>query len=270
MRVACLRVPIESAELAADRLWSAGAHAVEELDADVGHVELRTSLGSEDDIARRRLGDLPDGWVLRFVELDERPLETWREFVRPIHVNQRLIISPAWCAPTAQPGVLEVAIEPGGSFGLGDHPTTRLSANAVDALIRPGDRVADIGCGSGVLAVIAALRGAAMVVAVDIAEPAREATVANARRNGVEWLIDASTRPVHEVSGVFDLVVANILAPTLVDLAQELRRLTAPGGRLVISGVLAEAHDHVLEALSPMRVAETVDLEGWAAVTLTH
>lgn len=270
MRVACLRVPSDAAELAADRLWSAGARAVEELDAGPGYVELRTSLGREDTVAERRLGDLPDGWVLRFVELDERSVETWREFVRPIVVNDRLVIRPAWCAARVQPGVLNVPIEPGGSFGLGDHPTTRLSANIVDALTRPGDRVADIGCGSGVLAVIAALRGAAVVVAVDIAEPAREATLDNARRNDVERLIDASTRPVTDVDGAFDLVVANILAPTLVDLAPELRRLTAPDGRLVISGILAGAYDHVLEALSPMRVAAAVALEGWAAVTLRH
>jgi ribosomal protein L11 methyltransferase len=235
-----------------------------------GVVELRTSLGVDDAVSRSRVGQLPPGWVLEFREVDERPAETWREFVRPIEVNDRLVIRPAWCDAVDRPGVLDVSIEPGGSFGLGDHPTTRLSADAVDALTRPGDRVADVGCGSGVLAVIAALRGAAVVTAIDIAEPAREATVDNADRNGVGQIVQASTRTVHELRGTYDLVVANILAPTLVQIAPDLRRITDPGGRLVVSGVLADGYDHVLDALVPMAVVDTAVLDGWAAVTLGH
>lgn len=270
MRVVSLRVPAEASELAADRLWSAGARAVEELDGGPGHVELRTSLGSDDDVTRRRLGDLPEGWALAFTEVDERPAETWRDFVNPVQVNDRLVIRPAWCPSTASTGVLDVPIEPGGSFGFGDHPTTRLSAAVVDRLTGVGDHVADVGCGSGVLAVIAARRGAERVVAIDIAEPAREATSDNARRNGVEERIEASTASVGEIEGVFDLVVANILAPTLVELAQDLRRITAPRGRLVVSGVLTGAHGHVVDALAPMHVVDTVNLDGWAAITLRH
>lgn len=270
MRIVSLRVPADMSEVAADRLWGAGARAVEEVGPSDGRVELRTSLGSDDRTSRRRLGDLPDDWVLSFVEVDDRPAETWREFARSIIVNDRLVIRPAWRSPTPDPKVLDVSIEPGGSFGLGDHPTTRLSAAVVDALVRPGDRVADLGCGSGVLAVIAALRGAALVVATDIAEPAREATVSNARRNGVEGVVVASTTPIRELSGTFDLVVANILAPTLIELAADLRRLTDASGHLVISGVLTGGYDHVVDALAPMNVAANADLDGWSAVTLTH
>lgn len=270
MRVASLTVPAVAGELAADRLWSSGARAVEEIDAAGGLIELRTALGQDDATARRRLGELPDGWVLQFLEVDERPEETWREFAVPIDVNERLVIRPAWQAPLERHSTLEVAIEPGGSFGLGDHPTTRLSAAAVDALVNPGDRVADLGCGSGVLAIIAVLRGAARVVATDIAEAAREATVDNASRNGVAAAIEASTTPIGELSGEFDLVVANILAPTLVELAADLRRLTDQSGQLVISGVLSDGYDHVVDALAPMRVIKVNDLDGWSAVTLAH
>ncbi len=270
MRIVALTVPRAAAELAADRLWAVGAQAVEELDAADGRVELRTSLGADELRARQRLGDLPEGWSVRFIEVDERPAQTWREFAAPITVNDRLVLRPAWRPETVVAGVLDVAIEPGGSFGLGDHPTTRLSAALADETVVPGDRVLDVGCGSGVLAIIAALRGAAHVVAIDIAEPAREATADNARRNGVASSIDASTAAIESIDGTFDVVFANILAPTLIAIAPELIRVTARAGRLIISGVLTGEYDHVAIALDPMQVVAARDADGWSAVVLAH
>jgi ribosomal protein L11 methyltransferase len=185
-------------------------------------------------------------------------------------VNERLVIQPAWLEHVDEPGVTTIQIEPGGAFGLGDHPTTRLSALAIDALVRPTDRVLDVGCGSGVLAVIAARRGAGSVVAIDIAEAAREATVENAVRNGVEPVVNASTTPIQDVEATFDIVVANILAPVLVEIAPALRRTTAPDGHLVISGVLTGGYSHVVEALRPMKAVAEQHLDGWSAVTLVH
>lgn len=270
MRVLVLSVPGDDVELASDRLWSAGAGAVEERPLGNGLAELRTILAESDRVSLGRLGTLPPTWQVSFETVDPQPLETWRQFARPIVVSESLVIRPAWLSATDRPGVVEVAIEPGGSFGLGDHPTTRLSAAAVWRATRPGDRVLDVGCGSGVLSIIAAHRGAADVVAIDIAESAREATDHNAVLNGVDDRIAASTDPVSAVDGTFDVVVANILAPVLVAIAADLRRLTAPEGRLVLSGILAERHDHVLAALHPMQVVGTQLLEGWASVELRH
>ena len=270
MRILTLTVPAAAAELAADRLWAAGAQAVEEREVGEGRVELRTSLGNDDEVAAGRLGRVPDDWSCEFVDIDPRPAETWREFARPIVVSDRLVIRPSWQPSDGALGVLDVPIEPGASFGLGDHPTTRSTAGVLDDLVRPGQHVLDVGCGSGVLAIIAARRGAARVVAIDIAEPAREATEDNARRNGVGDVIEASTTPLGEIAGRFDLVLANILAPTLVALAPDLRRVTADDGRLVVSGVLADGYDHVVAALAPMRVVDQRDVDGWSAVTLAH
>ena len=192
------------------------------------------------------------------------------EHAQPITVNESLVLRPAWLPSQADEGVVEIAIEPGASFGLGDHPTTRLSADATWRLAQPGDRVLDVGCGSGVLSIIAARRGAVEIVAIDIAEAARQATDENAVRNGVGDRIVASTTPVGGIDGTFDLVLANILAPALLAMSDDLRRLTSPDGSLVLSGVLAARHDHVLAALRPMRVIATFELDGWAAVELRH
>lgn len=270
MRVVELRVPIGDLEVAADRLWCAGARAVEEFQPADGFACLRTVLAADDDLSALRLGELGSEWTLSHLEYDDEPAQTWREFVRPVQVSPTLMIAPAW-----QPDVdvdddttVMVVIEPDAAFGLGDHPTTQLTAAATERLTPAGGRVLDVGCGTGVLGIVAAMCGAAHVVCVDIAMAAVEATTDNARRNDVDARISVSTTPVEAVEGTFDLVLANILAPALVSMAPSLRRLTSLTGTLVISGVLEDQFDHVVEALRPM-VVERVDLlHGWAAVEL--
>jgi ribosomal protein L11 methyltransferase len=274
VRVTVLTVPRADAELAADRMLVAGAFAVEERDVagapGAGLVELRGSLADALPVAIERLGDLPDGWNVRIDEVDAAPSEAWREHAVPIRVGDDLVIRPAWSAPLDEQGVVEIAIEPGAAFGLGDHPTTRLSAAAVRRRVEPGDTVLDVGCGTGVLAIVALRLGAASAVGVDIAAAAVPVSRDNAERNGVGDRLDVSTRTLDELDGPFDLVLANILAPALIALADDLRRLTAPSGRLVISGVLADRHDHVVAALAPMCALRTDVLDGWAAVELAH
>ena len=113
-----------------------------------------------------------------------------------------------------------VLIDPGRAFGSGSHPSTLLALAALEALVLPGSTVLDVGCGSGVLAVAAARLGAGRVVAIDIDPAAHEATLDNAARNGVA--VEVSATPLGEVAGRFDVVVANLLAPTLVELAAPL------------------------------------------------
>ncbi len=270
MRTIVVSVPPDAVELASDRLWAAGAGAVEERAASGGLVELRTSLGSSDVRSLERLGVVPAEWEIGFEDADDAPAETWRRFVRPIEVRSGLVITPAWIDIETSSDVSVVRIEPGGSFGLGDHPTTRLSAAAADELVIPGDRVLDVGCGSGVLSIVAAQRGATQVIAIDIAEAAREATIDNAIRNGVGDLIEVTTTTVGAITGAFDVVLANILAPTLVSMAPDLRRVTARQGSLVVSGVLTGGYDDVVDALQPMQPVDERHLDGWSAVTFVH
>jgi ribosomal protein L11 methyltransferase len=177
---------------------------------------------------------------------------------------------PAWQDHALDDRIVTIAVEPGGAFGLGDHPTTLLSLRAARRHLGAGRDVLDVGCGTGVISVMAALVAQSSVRAIDVASAAVEATRDNAARNGVSDHVDVDTTPLGELDGMFHLVVANILAPTLIELADDLRRLTATTGRLVISGILAEGHDHVLAALAPMVAERTDMLDGWAAVTLRH
>lgn len=251
-------------ELVSDALWGLGVVAIEERAHPDGTVELWTSLGDADPVA----AGWPDGWPWRLEPIDEDVADTWREFATVIEIEPGLVVRPAWVPYEPPPGTTVLHIEPGSTFGMGDHPTTVLSLRAARRLVRPGCTVLDVGCGSGVLAVGACRFGARSAVGIDIAPAAVPITRANAAANGVAERVEVSTTALEEVEGSFDLVLANILAPTLVALAADLRRVMAPGGALVISGVLAGAYDHVLAALAPMQVIHTDELDGWAAVTL--
>lgn len=258
-----LTVAAEDVELASDALWGLGVLAVEERAAGDGAIELWTSLGDHAVAA-----DVALPWPWRFVEVDEAVADTWRRFAQPTHVDGDLVVRPAWVPYDAPCGTTVLHIEPGATFGMGDHPTTILSLQAARRLVRPGCSVLDVGCGSGVLAIAACVFGAARAVGVDIAPAAVPVTRANAEANGVADRVEVSTTDLADIEGSFDLVLANILAPALIALAGDLRRLVAPGGALVVSGILATAHAHVLSALAPLHAVASDELDGWVAVTL--
>jgi ribosomal protein L11 methyltransferase len=145
-----------------------------------------------------------------------------------------------------------------------------LSLRALRRLVTADLDVIDVGSGTGVIAVTAALLQQRPVRAIDVASAAVEATSDNARRNGVGHRVLVDATDLCDIDDDYDVVVANILAPVLVRLADDLRRVTRLGGRLVISGVLTSSHQHVLDALAPMEVVRTDELDGWACVELRH
>ncbi|MEZ5216904.1 MAG: 50S ribosomal protein L11 methyltransferase [Ilumatobacteraceae bacterium] len=278
-------VPSAEVELASDALWSAGVVAIEERAAGADHgrgdeaTELWTSLGEDPGDVETAAGAVLARWPWRLVEVDERVGQSWREFAPATLLcpcdSAAMVLAPEWMdagEARSQTGADEatelVTVEPGETFGLGDHPTTRATAEALLDLVTPGCRVLDVGTGSGVLAIVAMRRGAAHAVGIDLHPACVPVTRHNASANGVE--VEVSTTPLDAVEGEFDLVLANILAPTLIALSDDLKRVTAPGGRLVISGILADRHDHVLAALAPMTVESARVVDGWAAVVLRH
>ena len=273
-----LTVPANEVELASDALWALGVAAVEERSPESDHlsatedrfVELWTSLGSDVDAITRAAEGFPARWRWRTVVVDPEVAESWRAHAVPSWIDRGLVIVPAWLDVETPPTVLRIDIDPGAAFGLGDHPSTVLTLRLLRKVWWPGATVLDVGCGSGVLSVVAARLGAPYVEAIDVAAPAIEATVANASRNGVLGAVAASTRPLASIDETFDLVLANLLAPTLVDLAPGLRRVVAPSGELIVSGVLDGAYEHIVTALAPMQLVDTITREGWAALLLRH
>jgi ribosomal protein L11 methyltransferase len=268
-------VPAGEVELASDALWALGVAAVEERDptgtpTEDHFVELWTSLGDDHDAVAQAAEAFPARWRWHTVELDESVSESWRAHAVPTWVERDVVVVPSWLEPAIGDDVLRIDIDPGAAFGLGDHPTTVLSMRLLRHTWWTDATVLDVGCGSGVLGILAAKLGAPYVQAIDISAAAVDATRRNAERNGVAAVIDVSGAALADVTEAFPIVVANILAPTLVELAPDLRRLVAPGGALIISGVLTAAHGHVLEALAPMRAVETITRDGWAAVLLRH
>lgn len=269
-----IRSDPEMAEVAADDLRSWGAAAVEERPTGTDMiVELVAVLGEPGPDLEAALAGLSLTWDVRLETVDAAPAETWKAFAMPVPVGDWLVLRPEWVPPgqgngrVADTSRIEIVIDPGGSFGLGDHPTTRLCAAALGRLVHEGDRVLDMGCGSGVLSIVALRLGASRALAVDIAGEAVAATRHNAALNGVSDRIEARLGS-RVPEGSHDLVLANILAPILIELCAPLAASITPGGRIVLSGLLAEHHQHVVDAYcaAGLESIGRETLEGWCAL----
>jgi ribosomal protein L11 methyltransferase len=169
----------------------------------------------------------------------------------PTRISDRLWIVPTWHQPP-DPGAINLRLDPGVAFGTGTHPTTRLCLAWLDAHPLAGRRVLDYGCGSGILAVAAALLGAREVVGTDIDAQAIEAARANSAANGVpasaaHYTLPDGLAPIGSAAGTFDIVLANILANPLKLLAPALVARVAPGGALVLAGILERQVDEMID-----------------------
>lgn len=265
-------------DLASGLLWAAGVTAVAEHPRADGSVCLRADVPPDGlGAVRAAVGDR---WAPELVDITDDGLSAWRDHASLAPAGRRLVVRPPWVPVVGvDPGWLVIEVDPGAAFGHGAHPTTRLCLAAVEASCdeRPGLRVLDVGCGSGVLSIAAALLGADRVVAVDVAEEAVEVTRANAARNGVEDRVDV--RVVHPEpspgvlgeesfeGGAFDLVVANIGGDALIALAPTLLAALGPAGRIVVSGLLDPPRPDVAAAYAPLAVVADVRLDGWTALT---
>lgn len=210
---------------------------------------------------RSRLAEMPSFGLdpgparitTRFVA-DADWAHAWRAHYHVTRVSERIVVRPVWEAYTPAPGDVVIDMDPGMAFGTGTHETTALCLAALDELVRPGIRVADIGTGSGILAIAAAKLGAAWVDAVDIDPEAADAARRNAAANGVAgrvrvFLGDAGTL-ARAGAPPYDLIVMNIVADVII---RELPRLAALAGRgavLVLSGIIDARQDDVARALA--------------------
>lgn len=264
-----LTVVTAEIELAADALRQSGARAIEERHLGDA-VELWAVLG--DSAASRAFVDRWKGhWLGRVEVVDLTPSDTWKRYSKPVIVNDVLAIVPSWTSFSKTDFYpIIVSIDPEDSFGLGDHPTTRIVADLLCCLITPESSVLDMGSGSGVLSIVAALLGARRVVGIDRGIGAVAVAERNAERNAVSEITEfchGSTVPIGEQ---FDLVTANILAPVLLELCESMVRSLLPGGTIILSGLRIDQREDLINryVAEGCRLVEDRVLEGWCGVAM--
>ena len=175
--------------------------------------------------------------------------ENWKQYFKPFRVSEHLVVKPTWESWDSQPGDLIIELDPGMAFGTGTHETTALCIELIEKYYA-GGKLLDVGTGSGILAIAAALLGATDVTAVDIDPDAVRVAKENVEKNGLSGRISVREGDLLQgLSEVFDFAAANILAPVICMLAGPLTRHLRPGGLFVCSGIIEEAAPEVEKAL---------------------
>lgn len=289
-----IEVPLQQAEALSDALMEAGALSVSVEDADEGTEAERPLFGEpgmEPEQAaweRSRVVALADAdadhaeivrealaacgidaagakTVLREVAEQDWVRLTQAQF-EPMLIGRNIWVVPSW-HDAPDPDALVLELDPGLAFGTGSHPTTRLCMEWLEAHAPKGASVLDYGCGSGILAMVAAKLGAAQTIGVDIDAQAITAAKFNAERNGCDIAFFLPDDFTARGDQRFDVVVANILSNPLKLMAPMLCGRVAPGGALVLSGVLARQADEVIAAYAPyLALAVWAERDGWVAL----
>ncbi len=290
-----IEVRREHAEALSDALMDAGALSVSVEDADEGTEQEQPLFGEpgmepkEAAWEHSRVVALTDvdadqagivAAAAKAIRLKDTPAYTTRavaeqDWVRltqsqfaPIHIGKNIWVVPSW-HEAPDPDGLILELDPGLAFGTGSHPTTRLCMEWLEAHPAPGLTVLDYGCGSGILAMVANKLGAGQVCGVDIDPQAIESARDNATRNHCDvgyFLPDTFAESAHATQR-FDIVVANILSSPLKVMAPMLAGRVAPGGALILSGVLARQAEEVAAAYAPfIQLGVWAELDGWVAL----
>lgn len=202
----------------------------------------------------------------------------WKQYFKPLPIGERLWITPTWVDEPVPAGRTALRIDPGSSFGTGQHDTTKLCLTFLEQCVTDGAKILDIGCGSGILSIGAMLLGAQSSIAIDIEQNAAEAAAENAARNGID-LADYETicgniledeALVERLGTGYDVVCANIVADILIAMRRLFVRFMKPQAKLMLSGIIDERLDEVLEAMKQegLTVLKIEQSAGWAAVLL--
>ncbi|MDR0424448.1 MAG: 50S ribosomal protein L11 methyltransferase [Clostridiales Family XIII bacterium] len=177
--------------------------------------------------------------------------DNWKEFFKPKRIGRRLVVKPHWEPWDRKEGDIVIEIDPGMAFGTGRHETTELCARFLEEAVAPGCKVFDVGCGSGILSIAAALLGAGDVLACDIDEDAVAVARGNIAANGCEGRVRAINADLNKgIQFEADIAVANLTAELIAALVGMLKNSLKPGGAFIASGVLAEKGGYTAEALS--------------------
>lgn len=261
-----------------------GGAVMESFPPNFDKVTVRTVIPSEDDHRLREIElmltligqALPGGLPvprLQFVGKSDWA-ESWKAHFHPVRVGRSFVIKPSWRDYTPAAGDLIIEMDPGLAFGSGLHPTTQLCLKILEDMPLPGKTLFDVGTGSGILALAALKLGIARVRAVDIDDIAVRVTQENFERNGYPQSAEAEVAvgSAGDAGGrQWDIVVANILANTIIELLPDLKAALAPGGSLILSGIIAEQEASVAVAAAGhrLRLSERQVEEDWIALVFS-
>jgi len=248
----------EDRDMVGASLWTLGVVGVE----DLGD-HLRAAF-TDHESALRAAATLGTQPIIDSVD-DHIGLDSWREFATWTEAGP-FVICPAWITPPD--GADVILIDPGHSFGSGSHPTTRLAVAALAPVVRPGMNVLDVGCGSGVLSIVAARLGA-FVTAVDTDPSAVEATLTNTAANDCSTAVEVASGGPAAIAGVFDLIVVNVTIDIHDSVAAVVDARLDDNGILVASGVLAGAQERrLVENFPALDLIGRITEAEWVAVTM--
>lgn len=193
----------------------------------------------------------------------------WKKYYHPVRVGKHLVVCPSWEDYARQPDDVVLILNPGMAFGTGTHDTTRLCMELLEKYLTPQDNVLDVGCGSGILAITAALLGAKSIIGCDIDEVAVKVAGENAALNHVEDRISFHKGDLtSQVEGSFQIICANIVADVIIRLSEDAGRYLAQGGIFIVSGIIDSREQDVLHALdrNGFAVIERRTSGGWVAL----
>ena len=224
-------------------------------------------------LARLKAQD-PDGKYgrleLEMKDVDEEDWSNaWKKYYHPVQVGEHLVVCPSWEAYDRKPDEVVLTLNPGMAFGTGTHETTRLCMELLEKYITPQDTVLDVGCGSGILAITAALLGANKIIGCDIDEVAVKVAGENAALNGVQDRIAFHQGDLtSQVEGSFQIICANIVADVIIRLSEDVGRYLAKDGIFITSGIIDTREQDVLNALEQngFQVIERRTSGGWVAL----
>jgi len=236
------------------------------------------SLETQARLNRTLLGFDPDASTERDICIEELPDQDWNrqwaQSVRPIRIGRRIVIRPSWEPVTLQAQDIEIVLDPKQAFGTGHHATTRMLLEWLEDLIHGGEFVLDVGAGSGILAMVALRLGADSTLGVECDPVAVECAQDYAAENGLGDQLKFCCGTLKEIDrqGALrpDLVLANLDRQTLLSLCDELGRYVSHGARLLLSGILLDQEQEIIEAFSRVgaMLSRRREQEGWVAVEL--
>lgn len=208
-------------------------------------------------------------------EVEEEDWESnWKEYFHPIRVGSNLVICPTWRSHKSLEDDVLIKLDPGMAFGTGHHPTTRMCMELLETLIVGGEKVIDVGCGSGILSISAAKLGAGDILGIEVESRSVEVALENCKLNGISpqvTILNGSFPEIRVENASFDVALANIAAKVVINLSEYIAGAVAIGGRLVLSGILKDTLKDVEKEYSLHGVHfDKVLVDGdWTAVLAT-